>query len=97
MRRSMGQVSFPCAHICATRLVVYRSNTYEIRQMNMAFRVQQNVIRLHIAVNDTLRVDVPQCATHLQDPEPDRILCETFSRYVEAQVTTVHQIHHNIT
>ena len=72
-------------------------NTYEICQMDMTFRIQQDVIRLHISVNDTLRVDISQCATHLYDPKPDSLLCKAFSRNMEAQVSTIHQIHHDIT
>ena len=71
-------------------------NTYEICQMDMTFRIQQNVIRLHISVNDTLRVDISQRTAKLCNPKSDSFLCKAFSRDMEPQVTTIHQIHDNV-
>lgn len=69
---------------------------YKISQMDVSFGIQENVIRLDIAMNDTLRVNIPQGATHLSNPEPDGLLRKTFSRDMESQVTAVHQIDHDI-
>lgn len=69
---------------------------YKISQMDVSFGIQENVIRLDIAMNDTLRVNIPQGATHLSNPELDGLLRKTFSRDMESQVTAVHQINHDI-
>lgn len=64
--------------------------------MDMSLRIQEDVVRLDIAVDDTLRVDISQRAAYLCDPEPNGVLCEAFSRDMEAQITTIHQIHYNV-
>lgn len=70
---------------------------YEIGQMDVTLRIQQDVIRLNIPVYDALGVDISQSTTQLRDPESHGLFCEAFSRDVEPQITTVHQVHHNVT
>lgn len=64
--------------------------------MDVSFRVQQDIVRLDITMDDALRVDVFQCAAQLCNPKSDGFFCETFSRDMEPQVTTIHQIHDNV-
>lgn len=64
--------------------------------MNMAFRVQQHVIRLEISVDNTLRVDVFQCAAKLCHPKTNSFFCEAFSRYVKSKIATIHEVNHNV-
>lgn len=47
-------------------------------------------------MNNTLGMDISERAAQLCNPEPNGILCEAFPRNMEPQVTTVHQIHHNV-
>lgn len=70
---------------------------YEICQVNMAFGVQQHVIRFEIPMDDTLGVDILQGTTKLCHPEPDCVLCEALAGDVEAEVTAVHEINNNVT
>lgn len=65
--------------------------------MNMPLRVKQNIVRLDVTMDNSLRVNVPQSATQLSYPEPHGLLCETFPRDVETEITAIHQIHHNVT
>jgi len=60
--------------------------------MDVPFRVQQDVVRLHISMHDAHAVYVSQRATQLRDPEAHRLLCEGFSRDVKAKVTARHEI-----
>lgn len=57
--------------------------TYEICQVNMSLRVQQDVIWLDVAMNDALGVDISERAAQLCNPEPNGIFRETFSRDME--------------
>ena len=70
--------------------------TYKIGQMDVAIRVQKHVVRLDVAVDDALAVDIPQCTTELRDPKADCLLSESFPRYVKSQVAAVHQVDHQI-
>ena len=62
----------------------------------MPLRVQQNVIRFDVAMNDALRMDIFERAAQLCNPESNSILRKAFPRDMEPQVTTIHQIHHNV-
>lgn len=64
--------------------------------MDMALRVQQHVVGLEIAMDDTLRVDVLQSTTKLSNPEPHRFLGEAFPRDMEPKITAVHEIDHDV-
>jgi hypothetical protein len=66
--------------------------THEIGQMDMTFRVEQNIVRFHISMDNALRVYVPQSATELRQPEPDCLFCESFSRYMKPEVASCHQV-----
>ena len=70
--------------------------TYEICQVNMSLRVQQNVIRFDVTMDDALRVNISERTAQLCNPESNGILCKAFSRDMEPQITTVHQIHYNV-
>jgi hypothetical protein len=58
--------------------------------MNVAFRVQQNIIRLHVSVYDSLLVYVSQGTTQLGYPESNCFFSKGLSRNVKSQVATVH-------
>lgn len=47
-------------------------------------------------MNDALPVDISQSTAQLSYPEPNRILGERLSRYVEPQVAAAHQVDHKI-
>lgn len=65
--------------------------------MNMPLRVKQDIVWLDVTMDDSLRVNVPQSATQLSNPESHSLLRETFPRDMEPEVTAIHQIHHNVT
>lgn len=73
-----------------------KAGTYEICQVNMPLRVQQNIIWFDIAMNDALRMDIFERAAQLCNPKSNSILRKAFPRDMEPQVTTIHQIHHNV-
>jgi len=62
----------------------------------MAIRIQKYVIRLHIAVHNVPLVDVYQSASDLRHPEPYSILCKCFAVDMKPQVSTIHEVHHDI-
>ena len=62
----------------------------------MSLGIQQDIVRLDVTMDNSLRVDISQSTTQLSYPEAHCLLCETFPRDVEPQVTTIHQIHHNV-
>lgn len=70
--------------------------TYEVSQMDMALRVEQHVVRLDVPVHDSLLVDVSDSASKLCYPKAHCLFCEGLSRNVKAQITTVHQIEHDV-
>ena len=58
--------------------------------MNVSLRIEQNIIRLDIAMDDALAVDVIEGASKFGNPEPDAVLCEAFSRDMKTKVSTSH-------
>lgn len=56
----------------------------------MSLRIEQNIIRLDIAMDDALAVDVIEGASKFGNPEPDAVLCEAFSRDMKTKVSTSH-------
>ena len=79
--------------LCARR---FRQSTYEVCQMHMPTLVQEHVVWLHIPMDDPLRVDVLDGASQFGDPESYRVLGKGLSGDVEAKVTAIHEIHHNV-
>jgi len=64
--------------------------------MDMSFGIQQHVIGLEIAMNDTLRVDILQSTAKLGHPEPYSFLCETLARDMKPKITAIHEIDHKV-
>jgi hypothetical protein len=64
--------------------------------VDVALGIQQDVIRLDISMDDALLVDIPQGATQLRDPEPHSVFRKTLPRDMKSQVSTVHQVDHEI-
>lgn len=63
---------------------------YEIGQVHVSLGIQQDVIRLDVAVHNALPVDVAQSTAELRDPEADGVLGEGLARDVEAQIAAIH-------
>ena len=64
--------------------------------MDVAFRIQQDIIRFEIPMNDTLGMDILQGTAKLSHPKAYCFLSEALSGNVESKVTTVHEIDHNV-
>lgn len=62
----------------------------------MPVGVKEHIIRLYVAVDDALSVDVPQGASQLSYPEPHGVLGERFPRDVESQISAAHEIDNQI-
>lgn len=62
----------------------------------MTLRVQQDIIRLDIPVDDALFVNVFQCTSQLCNPESNGLFGESLSRNVESQVPAIHQVYHQV-
>lgn len=71
-------------------------NSYKISKMDMAVRVEQDVVGFDVAVYNVLLVDITKGTTQLRDPEADGIFAEGFARYVEAQVAARHEVDDNV-
>ena len=82
MRRSSKTVS------CAPLMI--DNATYKICQMDMALRIQQHIVRLHIPMYNPLLVNIPQRASQLCDPELDCIFRKRLARNVKSQITSAH-------
>lgn len=65
--------------------------------MNMTLGIEQHIIRLHIAVDDALGMDILQGTGQLGDPEANGILGKAFPGNMEPEVTAIHQIDDNVT
>lgn len=70
--------------------------TYEISQMDMSLGIQQHVIGLEIAMDDTLRMDILQGAAKLGHPEPHCFLREALARDMKSEIAAIHQVDHNV-
>ena len=68
------------------------SASYKVSQMDMAIRVEENIVRLDVAMDNALLVNVADGAAELGYPEAHRLFGEGLSRDVETQVATVHQV-----
>lgn len=66
--------------------------TYKISQMDVAVRVEQDVVRLDVPVDDALLVDVAHGAAELGHPEAHGLFCKGLAGDVEAQVAAVHEV-----
>lgn len=71
-------------------LLKITSATYKICQMDMALRIQQYVVRLHIPMYDPLLMDIPQGASQLCDPELDCVFSKRLARNVKSQIASAH-------
>lgn len=58
--------------------------------MNVAIGVEKDVVRLDIAVDDVLTVNVTQGTAELCNPETDCFFCESLPGNMESQVTAAH-------
>jgi hypothetical protein len=58
--------------------------SYEICQVHVAVGVQQHVVRLYIAMDDALAMDISESTTELSNPEPYSVFGERLSRNVES-------------
>ena len=72
------------------------AGTYKIGQVDVAVSVEKDVVGLDISVDYVPAVDIPQGATQLCDPEPDRLLSKGISGDVEPQITACHQVDHKV-
>lgn len=82
---------------CQTKTRVTRGRAaYKVGQVNVALRIQQDVVWFHISVDNALIMDVAQSAAKFGDPEADGRFGEAFSGYVEAEITSAHQINDQI-
>jgi hypothetical protein len=70
--------------------------THKIGQMNVAVRVEQDVVGLDVSVDDALLVDVSHGASELGHPEAHRLLGKCFSRDVESQIAAIHEVDDNV-
>lgn len=67
----------------------------EIGEMDMALRIQQDVIQLQITIDDLPRVEKLQCAYDLAGVEPGARLIETLHLLdMEHEVAAVQILHH---
>jgi hypothetical protein len=64
--------------------------------VDVALGIQQDVVGLDISMDDALLVDIPQGATQLRYPEPHSVFRKALPRDMKSQVSTVHQIDHEI-
>lgn len=62
----------------------------------MTLGVEQNIVWLHIAMNDTLGMDIPQGTAQLSNPEADRILRKAFPGDMESKIAAIHEIDNDI-
>lgn len=61
----------------------------------VAALVEENIVRLEIAMDNTLRVEVVHGHGDLGDVEADELFCHgACAIEVEAQITTEHQVQH---
>ena len=56
----------------------------------MALRIEKNIVRLDIPMDDALLMNVAERAGQLGHPEPDGLFSQGFSGYVKPQIATVH-------
>jgi hypothetical protein len=66
--------------------------TYKVCQVNVAVGVQEYVVGFNIAVDNVVAMNISQSTAQLCYPKADCILCKGFSRNVEAQVASAHEI-----
>ena len=74
------------------RLLLARMHAYKICQMYMSIGIEEHVIWLHVSVDNTLSVYVPQGTTQLGDPESDSFFGECLSRDMEEEIAATHEI-----
>lgn len=80
----------------ASYLSIAARCTHKICQVQVALGVEQDVVRLHIPMYNTLLVDIPQGTGQFSHPEPYGFFRECLSRDMESQITTVHQVYHDV-
>lgn len=64
--------------------------------MDVAFRIQQDIVRLDVPVHNSLPVYVAQRAAQLGNPETDGFFGKGLAGNVEAEVTAVHQVYYYV-
>jgi hypothetical protein len=64
--------------------------------MYVAIAVKENIVGLHISMNNILTMNVPQCAAQLGNPKADGFFGEGLSRYMESEIATTHEIDNEV-
>lgn len=62
----------------------------------MSVSVEEHIVRLHIAVDDALPVDVFQGAAEFRYPKPDCLFSEGFPRDVKSQIAAAHKVNYQV-
>lgn len=62
----------------------------------MSFRIEKHIVRFYVAMNYSLLVDIVQRAAELGDPKPHRIFSEGLAVDVEAEITAIHEVDHQV-
>jgi hypothetical protein len=58
--------------------------------MDMAISIEQNVVRLDIAVDDVLSVYISKSTSELSNPKSNSLFGKGLSRNMEPQISTSH-------
>lgn len=58
----------------------------------MTIGVEEHVVRLDVSVDDALTMDVSQGTAQLGNPEANSLFSKCFSRDMESQIATTHQV-----
>lgn len=90
MPRSIIQITVSFQHS------IYPGSTYKVSQMDVTLGIKQHVIRLHVPMDDALRMDIFQSATQFGKPKTNGFFREAFAGNMESEITAIHEIHHNI-
>lgn len=62
----------------------------------MAICIEKNIVRLDIAVNDVVSVDIPQSAGQFSYPEADCLFSKRLPRNMKAEISAAHEIDNKI-
>lgn len=64
--------------------------------MHVSIGVKEDIVRLDISVDNVLGVDIFESASKLGYPKPNGVFGKGLSGNVKSQITTAHQIDHEI-
>jgi len=62
----------------------------------MTLCIKENIVLLHIAMNNALTMDVTQGATQFRDPKSNCFFGECLPRDVKSQISTRHEINDDV-